>query len=142
MKRFAHILLLTFLMVTCCQAECRAYRNQQPDTEKQTSIVTNDKVKGNTKYNLRANGTDEQQTPQSVLDDASERLQTETLRPQRILSNHGPNPQRPNEKLPFGNKHNSLTIKRKVGYGYQLITPIPANASSDYYVFALRHIIR
>ena len=142
MKRFAHILLLTFLMVTCCQAECRAYRNQQPDTEKQTSIVTNDKVNGNTKYNLRANGTDEQQTPQSVLDDASERLQTETLRPQRILSNHGPNPQRPNEKLPFGNKHNSLTIKRKAGYGYLLITPIPANASSDYYVFALRHIIR
>ena len=142
MKRFAHILLLTFLMATCCQAECRAYRNQQPDTEKQTSIVTNDKVKGNTKYNLRANGTDEQQTPQSVLDDASERLQTETLRPQRILSNHGPNPQRPNEKLPFGNKHNSLTIKRKSGYGYLLITPIPVNASSDYYVFALRHIIR
>ena len=125
MKRFAHILLLTFLMVTCCQAECRAYRNQQPDTEKQTPIVTNDK-----------------QTPQSVLDDTSERLQTETLRPQRILSNHGPNPQRPNEKLPFGNKHNSLTIKRKSGYGYLLITPIPANASSDYYVFALRHIIR
>ena len=142
MKRFVHILLFTLLMATCYQAECHAYHYQQTDTEKQTPIVISDKAKRNTKYNLRANGTDEQQTPQSVLDDASEKLQTETLRPQRILPNHGPNPQRPNEKLPFGNKHNPLTTKRKVGYGYELITPIPANASSDYYVFALRHIIR
>ena len=142
MKRFVHILLFTLLMATCYQAECHAYHYQQTDTEKQTPIVISDKAKRNTKYNLRANGTDEQQTTQSVLDDPSEKLQTETLRPQRILPNHGPNPQRPNEKLPFGNKHNPLTTKRKVGYGYQLITPIPANASSDYYVFALRHIIR
>ena len=141
MKRFTYILFLTLLMATCYQAECHAHRYQQTDTEKQTPIVTSDKVKRETKYNLRTNSTDEQQIPQSVLDDA-EKLQTETLRPQRILPNHGPNPQRANERLPFGNKHNSLTIKRKAGYGYQLITPIPANASSDYYVFALRHIIR
>lgn len=83
----------------------------------------------------------EHRNPEAILSDRSNEVHFTSARPSRFIPGNEPRPQKFGGKQVFYKKFNPLNNFLMIGRQFRVRTPYPVHVSSDYYVFALRHIL-
>lgn len=131
MRRLQSFFLIWLFSVAVCQAhtaEDKCLTSQQSKQRKERAWMVK---------------PSDERRDQAMLTDARMWYRLFNTRPQRLSSANGTSPGKPHGKLSFAIRHQSKPLKafhdkrRKAG-----TLPLRLAASSDYYVIALRHIIR
>ncbi|HCN52845.1 MAG TPA: hypothetical protein DIS88_03290 [Prevotella sp.] len=83
----------------------------------------------------------EHKNPEAILSDRSNEVHFTSARPSRFIPGNEPRPQKFNGKQAYYTKFNPINHFLIIGRLSRVRAPYPVHVSSDYYVFALRHIL-
>ena len=141
--RFLVQILLLFITITVSnQSTCIASNSYAERAMHETQQEKKDIDQNNTKYHLHQEDLQAKNTPDAILTDASHTIRLCNSRPQRILPLFGSKLSQLVARNNFNDKFYILHFQGIDRYLEQVTTSIPSSSQNDYYVIALRHIIR
>lgn len=142
MKTWIQTLLLFLVLLLSNQNTCTAYANDMRPgmAEEGGTSRFNDDEKN--KDRIYEDTIEPAQRQTALITDTSQTVRLSNTRPQRILPSFTAKPTHLLSRNTFHNKFFSLHFQRIDRYLTTVTTPIPSSAACDYYVIALRQIIR
>lgn len=142
MKTWIQTLLLLLVLLLGNQNTCTAHANvTRPGmAEDGGTFGFNDDEKG--KDRIYEDTIEPAQRQTANITDTSQNVRLSNTRPQRILPSFTAKPTHLLSRNTFHNKFYSLHFQGIDRYLTTVTTPIPSSAVCDYYVIALRQIIR
>lgn len=142
MKTWIQTLLLFLVLLLGNQNTCTAHAyNTRPGMAKE-SCASGYYDDEKSKYRIYEDTIEPAQRQTALITDTSQTVRLSNTRPQRILPSFTAKPTHLLSQNTFHNKFYSLDFQGINRYLTTVTTPIPSSSACDYYVIALRQIIR
>ena len=142
MKTWIQTLLLLLLLLLGNQNTCIAHANDTRPGMAEESCTSGYYADEKNKDRIYEDTIEPAQRQTANIDDNSQTVRLYNTRPQRILPTFTAKPTQLLGRNMFHNKFYSLHFQGIDRYLTTVTTPIPSSAVCDYYVIALRQIIR
>lgn len=142
MKTWIQTLLLLLVLLLGNQNTCIAHANDTRPGMAEKGATSGYYDDGKGKDRIYEDTIEPTQRQTALITDTSQNIRLCNTRPQRILPTFTAKPTHLISQNTFHNKFCSLHFQGIDRYLTTVTTPIPSSAACDYYVIALRQIIR
>ena len=142
MRTWMQALLLCLVLLLGNQNTCTAHANYTTPGMAEEGVTCGYQDDEKSTDRIYEDTVEPAQRQTALITDTSQNIRLCNTRPQRILPSYTTKPTHLLGRNTFQNKFYSLHFRGIDRYLTKVTTPIPSSAACDYYVIALRQIIR